>query len=359
MQEYNGSTVYLGIDVHKKTYAVTAIHDGRVVKRDTLPADPNFFIEYCRRYFKGARIVSAYEAGFCGFSLHRALCDKGIESHVINPSGIETKAGDRVKTDKKDSMKLASQLYQGRIQGIHVPSQGREGYREITRLRDSLVSARARIGVQMKMLLFRHGYLKFDDNRHVSKKWLASFLQDLPEGDAKYCFERYAESWLKYGDLIKGIEGKIGDQACQDRSIEDVYRSAPGIGPVSARSLANELGDMSQFSSQKKLYCFTGLTPWEFSSGEHQRLGHISRQGRSRIRGILIEVAWRAIKDDDSLRAVFESISQRQGKKRAIVAVARRLIGRIRACFVHGTLYHSENENDEECLCAATSSHGL
>jgi len=103
--------------------------------------------------------------------------------------------------------------------------------------------------------------------------------------------------------------------------------------------LANELGDMSQFRNEKQLFSYTGLTPSEFSSGEHVRQGHISRQGRSVLRNILIEAAWVGIGKDPSLRAVYDRISHRRGGKRAIVGVARRLVGRTRSCLLNGKLY--------------------
>ena len=125
MRNYSGKIVFLGIDVHKKTYALTAICDGQIVKRDTLKADPDTLVTYCSKYFHEARIKSAYEASFCGFHLHRHLVKEGIENIVVDAAGIEVAAGDRVKTDKRDSLKLATHLSQGRLQGIRIPSVDR------------------------------------------------------------------------------------------------------------------------------------------------------------------------------------------------------------------------------------------
>src|SRR5581483_10206356 len=118
----------------------------------------------------------------------------------------------------------------------------------------------------------------------------------------------------------------------------------PGIGPTAARVLANELGDMSQFLNERALFSYTGLTPREYSSGEHRRLGHISRQGKPLLRKTLVQAAWKAISCDQNLGAVYDRISQKAGAKREIVAIARRLVGRIRACIKKGCLYLSEKE---------------
>ena len=96
---------------------------------------------------------------------------------------------------------------------------------------------------------------------------------------------------------------------------------------------------MIQFKNERQLFSYTGLTPSEYSSGESIRRGHISRQGNSRVRAILVEIAWRAIKKDKALAKFFERLYPRTGKKRAIVAVARKLIGRIRAAFRQGQSY--------------------
>ncbi len=107
----------------------------------------------------------------------------------------------------------------------------------------------------------------------------------------------------------------------------------PDLAPKRARILSNELGDLSQFQNERQLFSYTGLTPSEFSSGDTVRKGHITRQGNKRVRYILNQAAWRAIKKDRELNEFFERLYPRTGKKRAIVAVARKLIGRLRAAF--------------------------
>lgn len=135
------------------------------------------------------------------------------------------------------------------------------------------------------------------------------------------------------------IDLELKKQAQVDLNLETVYRSVPGIGPLSARILANELGDMSQFKNERVLFSFVGLTPTEHSSGESIRQGHITRQGAGRLRKVLTECAWITISKDPAMAEVFNRISLKRGKKRAIIAIARRLIGKIRACFKTNSLY--------------------
>ena len=124
----------------------------------------------------------------------------------------------------------------------------------------------------------------------------------------------------------------------------------PGIGALSARILSNELIDMHHFSNEKSLFSYTGLTPSENSSGEHKWQGSISRQGKSVLRKILVQVAWRAIKKGQRLAEVFERISKKAGRKRAIVAIARKIIGCIRSCFINGETWKANAPVNQESL---------
>jgi transposase len=128
-------------------------------------------------------------------------------------------------------------------------------------------------------------------------------------------------------------------QQAQNAPYETTYRSAPGVGPISARVLSNELADMSAFANERQLFSYTGLTPTEHSSGEQVHRGHISRQGNRHLRAILIEIAWRSLAKDPNLKQFFERLHPRIGSQRAIIAVARKLVGKIRAAFRKGELY--------------------
>jgi transposase len=344
MKDYTGKTLYVGIDVHKKTYAVTCICEKEIVKRDKLKAVAECLVEYLHKYFKGAKIETVYEAGFCGFTLHRYLLSKGINSMVVHAASVEISARDRVKTDKRDSLKLAVQLSDGRLRGIHVPTPQREAYREISRLREKVAKDKRRAGNRLKSLLCRQGLLTMDNDKSVSEKWLTEVAQYTCDESVKICIEICIDKWLFLKKTLKKIDDELQKQALADIDLEKIYRSAPGIGAIHARVLANELEDMKHFSNEKQLFSYTGLTPSEYSSGDHKRLGHISRQGRSILRKTLIQAAWVAIKYDPSLRINFERIAATAGKKRAIVGIARRLIGQIRSCLKSNTLYQLRND---------------
>jgi transposase len=348
---YTGKTIFVGIDVHKKTFSIAVVCDGAFVKRETLPAVPKKLLSYLLKHFAGAKIISAYEAGFSGFGLHRFLVDQDVNNIVVHAASVEISARDRVKNDKRDALKIAVQLSAGRLKGIFVPTIEMEDRRELTRLRSTFVQDRNRIATRLKLKASFHGLVGSEDCKKVSSQWITKIREKEMKPGLRYSIEALVEEWESLYEKIKEIEKLLEDQAEGDKTREEIYRSVKGVGKTAARILANELGDMSQFSSEGQLFSYTGLTPGEYSSGEHTRRGHISRQGKPILRSTLVQCSWVAIKHDEGLRRIFERIAARAGKKRAIVAIARRLIGRIRACFKKGEKYMIEAT--EEAIKAA------
>lgn len=326
---YIGIKVFLGIDVHRQSYSVAAVVGGIVAKKWSMRACPIELCELLKKHFEGAKLYSAYEAGFSGFSLHRHLVAQGINNIVVNASSIEISSRDRVKTDKRDSLKLGTQLYLGRLKGIRVPTIEEENRRSVTRTRAQLVRSRSRIMNQIRMKLLYYGVLPIE-YRQVLKRNYVECLIESHSIALKVSVGSLCSIWESLDGEIKKLAKELRVQREQD-PLDIIYRSIPGIGPLASRILSNELGDMSQFPNEKALFSFTGLTPMEFSSGENRRLGHISRQGNSFLRGVLVECAWKSIKHDPVLQKSFNQIASRAGKKRAIVAIARKLVGRARA----------------------------
>jgi transposase len=360
-RDYIGKMVYMGIDVHKKTYCCVSVCEGEVVKRNTMPSNPEGLLAYIHNFFPEAKIQTAYEAGFSGFHLHRYLVDNGINNIVVHPASIEVSARDRVKTDKRDALKIAVQLSTHRLKGIFIPSLEQESKRSVSRLRTNFWQLRQQVGAKFKSLLVTQGLVNRNDDTRLSQKWITQKLLEIEKGnyqkDFLYSAKFYAKEWEDLTTKLKEICKELKKQADGEKSIHTIYESVPGIGLIHARQLANELGDMRQFRNEKKLFSYTGLTPSEYSSGEYVRQGHISRQGRSVLRKILVEASWTAITKDPSLREVYNRLSHRGGK-RAIVGVARRLVGRIRSCLLNGILYEIKPKKEEivvQAMICATS----
>jgi transposase len=336
---YVGQYVYVGVDVHKDTSTVTCIHNKRIVKTATVHADPAGLAASLPRWFEGATLSSVYEAGFSAFVLHRALIKAGITNIVVNPASIAVAANDKVKTDRRDSKKLAIDLADGRLRGIYVPTEAEELARLLPRTRAQIVEHRATIARQIKAKLHQFGLIAPASRRLLSHRYLREIAAWSLPPELHVSLTLLAEQWRFATRQLIDMRRLLREQAQAQPAIETVYRSVPGIGEVAARILATELGDMTRFANERALFSYTGLTPSEYSSGASVRRGHMSRQGSSRVRHVLVEIAWRALPRDAVLKEIFDRIAATRGKKRAIVAIARRLTGRIRACFRQGTTY--------------------
>jgi transposase len=315
--------------------------EGKLVKRASMPGSPEVLINFIKHHFKGAGVVTAYEAGFSGFALHRALIEEGIKNIVVHAASIEVAARERVKTDKRDSLKIAIQLDCGRLRGIRVPSVEEEARRVLHRTRDQLVKKRTSGMNQIRMRLYQFGVAVTEPRERISRKRVAECIAANPHLPSEVIrgIQSLVAIWEALSKEIRALDRELIIQASKD-PLEKTYRSLPGIGAQASRVLSTELGDALHFSNERALFSFTGLTPSERSSGESQCRGNISRQGRSRLRAILVESAWIAVRKDAAFKKRFLELLPRLGKRRAIVAMARKLVGLARALFRKQQLYN-------------------
>jgi len=334
---YKGRKVFVGIDVHLRFYQVTCYCEGVLVHKFRCDAVPGALAYSLCRMFRGAEIESCYETGFSGFMLHRTLCESGIKNRVVNAGDVETSSR-RDKTDKRDSNKLAQQFMGGRLTGIAIPGEEEERRRQLTRVREQLMRKRTSTKNQIRMRFHYFGLLGCSEKREMSFSLVREVLEKTDSPELIISTEVLVAVWESLDEQLKRISAELKHQAENDE-FETIYRKLPGVGPLSSRVLSNELGDLRRFPNMKALYRYTGLTPGEGSSGESRRLGHISREGSSRLRHVLVEAAWNALSKDKELKTYFEQLATRAGKKRAIVAVARKLVGRARALLISGEEY--------------------
>jgi transposase len=334
--------VDIGIDVHKDTYSMTAICEKKVLKRLTVSADPEIFARSLKKWFPDAgEINTAYEAGFSGFVLHRHLVAHGINSIVVNPASIAIASKDKVKNDLMDSKKIAIELADNRLTGIYVPSIDEQGDRMLSRTRQQIADHRGRVSRQIKSALEFLGHREHDDTRAISSRYIRHLKASLPAkplASLEFLFELWiflTKQLFEFRKLYR--KGRPNDP--EKQQINEIYKSVPGVGDISARVFTDELGDMSRFKNTKALASYLGLTPTEYSSGNSIRKGHITRQGSGCLRKLLVESAWRATKLDAGISRFFERIAASRGKKRAIVATARNLAIKMRACLKAKTPY--------------------
>jgi transposase len=252
---------------------------------------------------------------------------------VTPPSLLPQEYGNRVKTDRRDSRKLAYLLAKGMLRRIWVPSQQERYHRQVVRRRRQLIGDRVRVQNRVKSELQFYGIALVGPRgpwprAYVERLWCIRFGDRWMQGSFQRLLEQYAflsEQIKKQTQLLRELS-----QTPFYRERVKILRSVPGIGLIAAMEVLVELQDVSRFRRADELAAYVGLTPSQYSSADKIRMGRITRAGKSKLRGTLVEASWRLITKDMVIREKYEGIKSRAGGKRAIVAIARMLLLRMR-----------------------------
>lgn len=327
-----GKTVFIGIDLHQRSWHVTAIVEDQVVFSGNVPPEAEDFFKLLRHFGRNP-IEVAYEAGCFGFWLYELLRAKGIKCIVVPPSLVPVESGNRVKTDRRDSRKLAIMLSRGLLKEVWVPNPQQLAHRQVIRRRRQFIGDRVRVQHRIKSELRCFGF-PLPGSRGPWSVSLVRWLKAVRFQD-HYQQQSFKRLLAEYDYLCKLVEEQtrlLRKLAATEHyaSQMKLLKTISGIGPISAMELLLELGDISRFARGEQLAAYLGLTPSQYSSGDNIRLGRITRTGKTSLRGTLTEAAWTSIKKDPALYLVYERLKARCGAKRAIVAIARRLLLRAR-----------------------------
>jgi transposase len=276
--------------------------------------------------FVGCEMVVVYEAGPFGFALARHLGGRGVECKVAAPSLMPRAAGNRVKTDRRDARQLMELGWSEEMAVGRVPTEEEEAERQIVRVRESLVEKRHRVMEQIKSFGYQH-------YRHdLLGNWSVGHVDNLRRAEfgeryLRMSLDEYLREYDYLTDRVKALDGVLEELGRSARHGEAVGRmkSAGGIGVVTAVTVRVELFRPEEFDRAESVGSYLGLTPSERSSGGHRRLGHIHRMGNGHLRRVLVQAAWCMVRWDESAGRHFHRLRERMGKKKAIVAVARRV----------------------------------
>jgi transposase len=330
--------IFGGLDVDKKSMAVTFRDHGTMRKSLKLPYSGRQLLNYTRKHFPDQRVAFVYEAGPTGFGLHDELTAAHHRCLVVSPSTVPTAPRPRVKTNRLDSNKLSEGLRGGQLRSIHVPATSYRELRHLVQLRDTQVAQLRATKCRIKSLLLYEGIPFPAANGQWSGQVLRE-LEALPCSRAvRFKLDQLIDALQFHFQSAARIQKEIRHYCQNDLELRQSISflvSLPGVGSITATHALARLGDWRQISNVRKIAGFLGLVSSEHSTGDKENRGEITRIGDSRLRNKLIQCAWTAIRKDPELRAFYRRIYERQPKKvaarKAIVAVARKLTTRMYA----------------------------
>lgn len=342
-KDWKRETLYVGIDLHKRKWVVTVRTFDLELKTFTTIADKNILLKSLHNGWFGARFKAVYEAGCFGYHLAEFLNQNSIKTSIVSPQKIPVEPGNHVKTDPKDSRKLARELSKGDLIGIYCPSKQAQLDRALMRKRNQIVKRKVQIQLQIRAILTFYG---INANFPMSGQWSKEFLKELKSilFDHQFfdkAFKQTIEEYEYENQKLKEINKMIIELSKTERfkKLVTLLCTVPGIATLTAMVLILELVEIRRFSNADKLSSYLGLTPSEHSSGEKVRRGHLTGMGNSKLRNILIEASWVAIRKDLALLEKFNRVRRGKSKTRAIVSVAKSMAARIRRVWLTGEPY--------------------
>jgi transposase len=289
-------TGFVGLDAHAESTAIGFAEAGRAAPRfvGTVGSKRSELTKTLAKLGEPGSLLIVYEAGPCGYELFRELTAAGYQCEVIAPSKIPKKPGERIKTDQRDALKLASLARAGELVAVTIPDERDEAIRDLSRARVDAVRARLKARQQLKALLLRHG------RRYAGKtSWTAAHERYMAE--ISFAHPAQDIAFAEYRQMVGDGEARVQrlTQALRQqvetwrmRPVVDAIMTLRGLDLVGATTVVAELGDLKRFAHPRELMGYVGLVPSEHSTGSTRRLGEITKTGNSHVRRVLIEAAW-------------------------------------------------------------------
>lgn len=341
---FKGTKIYTGIDVHARQWNVGIYSSSSAHKTFQQPAKAEVLVDYLTRNFPGGEYYTVYEAGFCGFTIHRALESAGIKNIVVNPADVPTKDNERKqKRDRVDARKLGRSLRNGDLRGIYIPTVKGEQDRELVRYRCNGIQPKlTRVKNQIKSLLRKYGHAVDIESSAWSKAYREYLEQiEFEEKSAKQTLQHLLEELDFHQSKLREINRQIVALSKEEAYQKEVklLRTVPGVGLLVAMVLLTEIEDMTRFDSLDQLCHYVGLVPNVYASGDKEYTGKQTRRGNGLLRRMLLQSAWVAKNQDPALLLKYEQLTKRMSGNKAIVRIEKKLLSRIRHVWLSGEPY--------------------
>src|SRR4030095_186212 len=303
--------IFAGLDVDKHSIAVTFCNHEGLEQSLRLPYSSEHLLNYVRNHFRERRLAFVYEAGPTGFGLYDELVAAGHLCLVVAPSMVPTAPGQRVKTNRLDSKKLAVSLRGGELRSIHVPTTRYRELRHLVQLRDTHVGQLTATKCRIKALLLYEGIPFPDKGDHWSTRVLDELLELSCSQAVRFKLDQLIGTLHFHFNAAAAAQQQIRHYCQNDQELRRLIAlltTIPGIGVIVATHLVARLGDPALITNVRQIAGFLGLVSSEHSTGEKQNRGAITRAGDSRLRNKLIQSAWVTIRKDPELREFYRCV---------------------------------------------------
>lgn len=290
---------FVGLDVHAETIAVAvAERDGEVRSLGVIPNRLPSIRKLCAKLGDSGAWRACYEAGPTGYMLYWQLTRLGVECIVVAPTLVPMKAGDRVKTDRRDAERLARSFRAGELTPVWVPDAAHEALRDLVRAREAAKKDQLRARHRLAKFLLRHG-------RRPSQRMTAWTQRHLDWIRREVKFEQFAqratlEDYLEEVDhlgqrivrLEKAIDEAIEGAPETMKAVVNALQALRGVRKITAVTIVAEVGQLSRFAKARQLMGYSGAVASEDSSGERTWRGGITKTGNAHLRRVIVEAAW-------------------------------------------------------------------
>jgi len=289
---------FIGLDVHAETIAVAVAEpDGEVRSLGVIPNQPESIRKLVKKLAPAEQLRVCYEAGPTGYVVYWQLTALGVPCEVVAPTLVPVKSGDRVKTDRRDALKLARSYRAGDLTAVWVPDAAHEALRDLVRAREAAKKDQLRARHRLGKFLLRHGRrpslaMNTWTQRHLEWVKTVHFTQGAQEAtlvDYLHEVEHVAERIMR---LERAIDEAVKTVPGSMRTVIEALQALRGIALVSAVTIVAEVGELSRFAKPSQLMGYSGAVASEDSSGGRIRRGAITKTGNAHLRRVVIEAAW-------------------------------------------------------------------
>jgi transposase len=340
---FEGKTIYCGLDVHKTNWKVNARMNNIEIGAFSQNPDTDLLKKHFENNYPGAELKVVYEAGFCGFGIQRSLTGIGVSCIVVNAADVPASDKDRKrKDDKRDARKLSVELAKGDLKAIYVPDKQMEHARSLVRQRHRLVQDQTRCANRIKHLLMNHGIRTGEK----SERWSLTFikkLQQLEYGSEalKMSLQFAIEQYLQIRRIQKEVTLAIRNLSKQEpfASVQKILQSIDGIGLINGMVIQTEIIDIQRFRKLDSLCDYAGFVPDIYSSNDKMVIKGISPRANEFLRETIIESSWVLIRKDSAMLMKYNEYRSRMNSNKAIIRIGKHLLSRIRYLWKNGEMY--------------------